>query len=82
MRTTSTHYEVVYLSQELKSGKWNEPDCDWDWQVRGVIYPTLLEAKKVFARAILTADTPIVRLEEVLTDKYGELDRKVLDEKS
>ena len=82
MKIYSIHYEVVYCSQVLKRGDWDEPDCDWDWRFRGVIYPTLLEAKKVLARATLTADTPIVRLYEVTTDRYGEVDRKLLDEKS
>ena len=82
MKTTSTHYEIVYYSQVLKNGTWGSPDCDWDWKYRQVIYPTLLEAKKVLARVTLTNNTPIVRLYEVLTDKYGELDRKLLDERS
>lgn len=55
-------YVIEYWFQVLFSGKWGEPDCEWDWDFGMEEFDSFDEAKETFDASYADEDTPIIRL--------------------
>lgn len=77
-------FEVEVESQVLRSGTWDSPDCEWDWE--GDYYYFSVEeedkAREFFETVELSEDSPMVRIYRVWEDKYGhEIDKEWINER-
>ena len=80
-----TIYAVQIYKQVLYAGEWNAPDCEWDWESEELYFDNETDAKKSFRTVELSADEPMVRLNELTLEfedgRWFEVDRNVIDER-
>lgn len=75
-----TMYMIEYNSQVLTHGAWGSPDCAWRWDSKSEYFDTEEEAAEKFRTLSANDDTPIIRLYKVVHDRFGEVDRELIDE--